>query len=118
MDMGISGSLKPYVSTNENTYSADSEIQGTWTHIAFEINLLTVSIYRNGVQLILNPNDQLDDQIVDVDNSHSVGEILTGFLYSMCMYNYAHTDYDIDVSPSCLPLYECTNCPIGMCLSE
>ena len=49
MDMGISGSLKPYVSTNENTYSADSEIQGTWTHIAFEINLLTVSIYRNGV---------------------------------------------------------------------
>ena len=92
-------------------------ILDTWTHLQYRLNNKIIQFFVNGVAA-MTVGQVRDTILVDkLEYPHSMGQKYTGFVYSICIRNYAATSNDIDPNPQCSDT-ECKSCPIGVCLSE
>ena len=88
--------------------------QGTWTTIAIAIDLLDVHFYVDGVEAL--PTYTMQDMIVDTSaNVHTFGIGYEGFLYKLCIHQYAETSFDTDFPIDCgvdtTGVDPCDQCP-------
>ena len=93
------------------------DVANTWTHLQYRLNNYSIQFFVNGIESAVNGQERETLLIDKVEYPHTLGQGYAGFIYSICIRNYAATSNDIDPNPECSD-FECTSCPIGVCLSE
>ena len=98
--------------TDQHTFAI---VQTTWTHVAYVVDVKSISMYINNVQVY---EGELNSVILDkLFYQHSVGIGYQGFIYKTCVKNYRVTSFEIEYE-ECVPDVDCMSCPVSICLSE
>ena len=97
--------------------NSSRQIFKDWTHIAYVIDLTSLSLYINGTTTVedtLTLKSVVADQL---EYTHVIGIAYTGFLYSICITQTNLDNFTI-VDGLCT-INDCANCPADdVCLSN
>ena len=107
----------PSVRLENIQYKSGEVLTQEWTLVAWVTNQETQAMYVNGVRTT-GYSINLDPITDEASTLKQIGENYTGFIYSFCIKQQEVFDFELDTSPSCDPVYECTICPPDTCLSN
>lgn len=102
-----------------------SVVQQQWQNLKLTCEFIApgsrIRMYKDGIQggTAVYPDAILDSSSLPHYVGKSRQDFFTGFIYSICFYQYVKTDFDLDPNPGCLANLESTVAPIGpVCLIE
>ena len=89
------------VFTSVTTQIGILDISSTWTHLQYRLNNKVIKFFVNGVESGVSGQERDTILIDKITYPHTMGQGYLGFIYSICIRNYAATSNDIDPNPQC-----------------